>query len=79
MGMLFEYAAPIGCVEDDLNDIKRLPDIETRRDEELAEARATQIIDELEELVKDIRSPRLMVSDHDVAVRLYHFIHNGCR
>lgn len=63
MTMLFEYAEPI----------------ERRRDEELIEDRATQIINELEELVRDIRRPKMMVSDHEIAVRLYHFMHNGCR
>lgn len=76
MGMLFEYAAPIGYADDELSDLRN---IETRRDEELVEARATQIINELEELVKDIRRPKMVVSDHEIAVRLYHFIHNGCR
>jgi hypothetical protein len=76
MGMLFEYAAPIGYADDEFSP---LHNIETRRDEELAEARATQIINELEELVRDIRKPKMMSSDHDVAVRLYHFMYNGCK
>lgn len=77
MGMLFEYAAPIGTAEDEFS--RPLIENETRRDEELAETKATQVINELEALVKDIRSNKSFVSDHDVAVRLYHFIHNGCR
>ena len=68
MGMMYEYAAPIGH---NTEEFAVQPD--------LAESRATQIINELEELVADIRKPKMMVSDHEIAVRLYHFIHNGCR
>lgn len=68
MGMMYEYASPIGTATDEF---AVQPD--------LAESRATQIINELEELVADIRKPKMMVSNHEIAVRLYHFIHNGCR
>lgn len=68
MGMLFEYSASVGTATDEF---AVQPD--------LAENRATQIINELEELVSDMRKPRMLVSDHEIAVRLYHFIHNGCR
>jgi hypothetical protein len=76
MGMLFEYAAPIGYAEDEFSS---LHNIEARRDEELAEARATQIINELEDLVKDIRGQDGASTPHEIAVRLYHFMHNGCK
>lgn len=72
MNNLFAYAPPTN--EDDVLETKKI----TSRDEELAEARANEIIAELETLVHDIRG-NYMTSTHDIAVRLYHFIHSGCR